>query len=147
MKKESIFLVVSGLIAALFFYAAMAKLMDYDKSLSEMRNQIFPVFIAKTLTWLIPVIEIVLSLLLLFPSSRKMALWVSLLLLIAFTLYIAVVMTGVFGRIPCSCGGILENMSYGIHLMFNLFFIAIAIFGLLTENNKWFNFFKGKEIA
>ncbi len=146
MKKESILLVVSGLIAALFFYAAMAKLMDYDKSLSEMRNQIFPVFIAKTLTWLIPVIEIVLSLLLLFPSSRKMALWASLFLLIAFTLYIAIVMTGVFGRIPCSCGGILENMSYGNHLMFNLFFIAIAIFGLLTENNKWFNFLKERRL-
>ena len=117
--------------------------MDYDKSIGEMRNQIFPATIADILTWLVPTIEIMLTLLLLFPKTRKIALWGSLFLLSAFTLYIAVVMTGVFGRIPCSCGGILKNMGYGTHLIFNLFFVSLAALGLAIENgwissNRWF---------
>ncbi|SFH05190.1 MauE/DoxX family redox-associated membrane protein [Pedobacter insulae] len=134
MKKETILKFISGLIAALFFYAAFSKLIDYDKSVGEMRNQIFSATIANLLTWLIPTIEVTLTFLLLFPNTRKIALWASLFLLSAFTLYIGVVMTGVFGRIPCSCGGILKNMSYGTHLIFNLFFVSLAVLGLAIEN-------------
>jgi len=144
MKKETILKFICGSIAALFFYAAFSKLMDYDKSVGEMRNQIFSAAIANILTWLIPTMEIILTFLLIFSNTRKIALWGSLLLLSAFTLYIGVVMTGVFGRIPCSCGGILKNMGYGIHIFFNLFFVAISILGItLTDGtpifNRWFH--------
>lgn len=150
MKKETILLLISGLIAAMFFYAAFSKLMDYDKSLDEMRNQIFPATIANILTWLIPTTEIMLTFLLLFPNTRKKALWASLVLLGAFTIYVGVVMSGVFGRIPCSCGGVLKNMSYGTHLMFNLFFVSLALLGLAIENgwilfNRFFNPKKRKD--
>ncbi|KQB99885.1 MauE/DoxX family redox-associated membrane protein [Pedobacter sp. Hv1] len=152
MKKENVLQLISGLIAALFFYAAMSKLIDYDKSIGEMRNQIFPVAIAKVLTWMIPSIEITLVFLLLFRNTRKKALWASLFLLTAFTLYIAIVMTGVFGRIPCSCGGILKNMSYGTHLIFNLFFITLASLGLAVDNgwisyNRFVNLKNRKDLA
>ncbi|SHG06904.1 MauE/DoxX family redox-associated membrane protein [Pedobacter caeni] len=145
MKKENILTIITAIIAVLFFYAAFSKLIDYDKSIDQMHNQIFPSFISSILTWLIPTLEIILMLGLLFPTTRIKALLASLILLIIFTLYIAVAMTGAFGRIPCSCGGILENMSYGTHLIFNLIFIALAIVGLIIENNKWYNFFKRKE--
>ncbi|WP_354357539.1 MauE/DoxX family redox-associated membrane protein [Pedobacter sp. UYP30] len=68
-----------------------------------------------------------------------------------FTLYIAIVMTGIFGRIPCSCGGILKNMSYATHLLFNVFFIALSHIGLVLENNwkinnRWFYFKKERRL-
>jgi uncharacterized membrane protein YphA (DoxX/SURF4 family) len=152
MKKESLLQIVTGLLAALFFYAASSKLTDFEKSRGEMMNQVFPAQIAEILTWFIPAIELILIPLLLFPSTRKMALWASLFLLSSFTIYIAVVMTGVFGRVPCSCGGILEHMSYGTHLIFNLFFIGLAFIGTAVEKvwitiNRWFNYQKGKEFA
>lgn len=151
MKKEIISKFSCGLIAALFFYAAFSKLMDYDKSVDEMRSQIFPSSIASILTWLIPSIELLLTFCLLFPSTKTIALWASLFLLSAFTIYIGIVMTGVFGRIPCSCGGILKNMSYGAHLIFNLFFIAISLLGLAiannwTINNNWFHLKKERSL-
>lgn len=150
MKKETILKLICGIIAALFFYAAFSKLMDYDKSVGEMRNQIFSVTTANILTWVIPTIEIILTFVLLFPNTRKIALWASLFLLSTFTIYIGVVMTGVFGRIPCSCGGILKNMSYGTHLIFNLFFVSLAFLGLAIENgwisyNNFFNLKKRKD--
>ena len=41
MKRETTLKFICGSIAVLFFYAAFSKLMDYDKSVGEMRNQIF----------------------------------------------------------------------------------------------------------
>ena len=130
MKKNTILNLITAVIAVLFFYAATSKLMDYSKSAWEMHNQVFPDTIAGILTWFIPVIELILMLALLFPKTRIKALWGSLFLLSAFTIYIGIVITGVFGRVPCSCGGILKNMPYHLHLIFNLFFIAIALTGL-----------------
>jgi uncharacterized membrane protein YphA (DoxX/SURF4 family) len=134
--------IISGVLAAMFFYASFSKFTNYEKAERDMKNQIFPQPIAELLTWLIPLIEIIVVLLLLFPQTRKKALWASMLLLTAFTAYIALIMTGIFGRIPCSCGGILQRMSYGTHLLFNLFFICLSLLGIAIGNNwiykKWF---------
>ena len=73
------------------------------------------------------------------------------LLLSVFSIYIAVTMSGFFGRIPCSCGGILKNMGYWTHLIFNLLFIVFAMLGIAMERqwitNRVFNFFKRKEVT
>lgn len=140
--KEKLLKVIAGIIAALFFYAAMSKLVDLDKSRQEMRNQVFPTLIADVLWWLVPLTELVLVSLLLYLPSRLRALYGSVALLSAFTIYIAITMTGVFGRVPCSCGGILSHMGYGTHLLFNLVFIGLALGGIAIDNewkaiNRW----------
>ena len=89
-KREKVIITITTLVAMLFFYAAFSKLMDYDKSRWEMQNQVFPKYIANVLTWLVPVVEIILMTALLFPTTRINALWGSLMLLTVFTIYIAV---------------------------------------------------------
>lgn len=150
-KTEMTIVITTALVALLFFYAAFSKLMDYDRSQWEMQNQVFPKSVANVLTGLVPSVEIVLMLGLLFPTTRIKALWGSLLLLVAFTLYIAIVMTNVFGRIPCSCGGIIGKLPYSVHLIFNLFWVAIALVGL-NAHYGWkkdipFRFKRRKEVA
>lgn len=134
MKKEDVIKIVAITLACLFAYAALSKLAEYEISHSEMRNQVFPNWIASILTWLIPSVELILAIMLVMQITRKTAVWASLFILSLFTVYIAVVMTGVFGRVPCSCGGILKNMSYGTHLIFNLFFVLLASLGLAIDN-------------
>jgi hypothetical protein len=123
----------------LWSYAAFSKLADLDKSRSEMLNQVFPMWIAEILYWLVPTLELGLCALLISTKTRLMGLYASLILMSSFTLYIGIVMTGVFGRVPCSCGGILNNMSYGTHLVFNLFFVALALFGIIIAK-RWATF-------
>ncbi|WP_407637169.1 MauE/DoxX family redox-associated membrane protein [Daejeonella oryzae] len=60
----------------------------------------------------------------------------SLFLLIQFTIYIILIMLNVFGRIPCSCGGILEEMSWGQHLVFNLFFLLLTIIAIIHNSKE-----------
>lgn len=144
MQKDNLKKIIAGLIAALFFYAAISKLIDIDLSRREMRNQVFPKAIADILLWAVPSIELSLAFLLLYLPLRLKALYGSAILLTLFTLYIAVTMTGVFGRVPCSCGGILKHMSYGVHSIFNLFFIGLALWGIELEkgwsiSKRWFH--------
>ncbi|WP_316747112.1 MauE/DoxX family redox-associated membrane protein [Pedobacter gandavensis] len=150
MKKEDVIKVVAITIACLFSYAALSKLADYEKSHGEMMNQVFPGWIAGILAWIIPAVELILAILLVIQVTSKKALWASLILLSLFTVYIAIVMTGVFGRVPCSCGGILKNMSYGVHLIFNLFFVLLASIGLAIDKgwtgyNRLLNLKKRKD--
>jgi len=121
------------LLGALFAYAALSKLFNYEQSRKEMLNQVFPDQIAITLTWLIPTLELLLAAMLLWVQFRKQAFAFSLALLSMFSIYITVSMTGVFGRIPCSCGGVLGHMSYSVHLLFNLFFVLISLLGLMAS--------------
>lgn len=134
---------ITAALATLFCYAAISKLLNYEQSRREMLNQIFPSAWALVFTWLIPSIEIFVAVLLLIKRTQKVGLWAAALLLLAFSIYIAVVMTGVFGRVPCSCGGILKNMSYGTHLLFNIFFMMAACSGIVWVKgwkiNRWFH--------
>jgi len=134
--KTNAIQLITALLSLLFFYAALSKLTNYNQSLNEMHNQVFPSLMADVFTWLIPSLELFTGLALWFPSSRALGLWLSLALMGAFTVYIFVVMTGVFGRIPCSCGGVLKHMSYRTHAIFNILFIALSIAGLLIHYQK-----------
>ena len=138
-KKEPITTTIASLLAALLCYAAMSKLMNYEQSQNEMLNQVFPRSWAIILTWFVPSLELLITLTLLFKQTLRYGLWAATLLLGAFSIYIAVVMTGVFGRVPCSCGGILKNMSYYVHLIFNLLFLTIGIAGIRLTNHKYAN--------
>lgn len=100
-----------------------------------MLNQIFPLWMAEILVWLVPLTELILAMLLLFKKTRRGALIGSLLLLIAFSGYVGLVMTGIFGWIPCSCGGILRQLPYEAHLAFNLGYTAIAAVGFYLQRD------------
>lgn len=134
MGKSQIFSVqlATGALASLFCYAALSKLLHYQQSENEMLNQIFPRPWALVFTWLIPSLELLLVIGLLWKTTQRVAMWAATLLLLLFSLYIALVMSGVFGRVPCSCGGILKNMSYGMHLVFNLLFMIVGIYGIAS---------------
>jgi len=133
MRKEIILQGIATAIALLFCYAALSKLTDFARSKSEMLNQVFPEPIALILVWMIPAIELFIVSLLLYKPLRVTGFYASFILLALFTIYIAIVMTGVFGRIPCSCGGILKHMSYSVHLIFNVFFLLLALTGILLK--------------
>lgn len=123
------------LLIILWSYAAVTKLSNMEKSRMEMLNQVFPPWMAEVLVWLVPLTELLLAILLLFRGTRPKALFGSLLLLVAFTGYVGLVMTGIFGRVPCSCGGILRTMPYWAHLIFNLCYTGIAALGLYLHRN------------
>ncbi|RZK99282.1 MAG: hypothetical protein EOO89_31245 [Pedobacter sp.] len=54
-------------------------------------------------------------------------------LMVAFTGYILLILTGYFPKRPCSCGGVLASLGWQSHFYFNLFWAVLAITGTVLE--------------
>ncbi|WP_352432904.1 MauE/DoxX family redox-associated membrane protein [Mucilaginibacter sp. PAMB04274] len=93
----------------------------------QMQLQVLPESMKLPLIYVLPPFEIILALLLLSERKYAKGLYISITLLTAFTTYIALAIFGGLGHIPCSCGGVLEKLSWKEHLIFNLFFIVINL--------------------
>jgi hypothetical protein len=104
--------------------------MNYTTTYVEMDRQPFPNWMTPYLVWGIGILELAVASLLFFPRTRKAGLWSSLILMTLFTAYIGSILLHFFDKVPCSCGGIVKQLSWENHLYFNLFFVAISILGL-----------------
>lgn len=118
--------IINFLLILLWAYAAASKLADYETSRGEMLNQALPPWLEEILVWGIPLIELFTAALLLFNKSRIYGTFLSLFLLIVFTIYIALVKFNYFDYVPCSCGGVIGSLSWEQHFVFNLIFIVLA---------------------
>jgi hypothetical protein len=94
-----------------------------------MRNQLFSRPVADMLAYGLPFVEMAVAISLIFVSTRKLGLYLSLLLFL-FTSYVAAILLGVFHRVPCSCGGIIDSLGWTAHLWLNLFFLFISLIGI-----------------
>lgn len=127
--------IVSLLLIVLFVYAAWAKLADYSNFQFGLSESPFIARFSGILAWAVPGVEIVISLLLLFPFTRLIGLYASFLLMLAFTVYIAVMLLSGL-EIPCSCGGILEDMSWEAHLVFNFVYVILSAAAIMVERRR-----------
>lgn len=129
MKKISV-TIISLLLISLFAYAAITKLSDYYNFRFGLSESPFIGRFYNILAWLIPATELVIAGMLLLPLTRMAGLYASFFLMTLFTIYIAAMLTW-SAEIPCSCGGVLEEMSWGTHIVFNSFFILISVIGII----------------
>lgn len=125
-KIKSLFIKGSSLLFILLFvYAALSKILDYESfSLQLAQSPLLSAY-AGVIAWLVPGVELVISFLLLIPRFRTFALYASFTLMVMFTAYIFIILN-YSDFVPCSCGGVLEKLSWTQHLVFNLAFILLA---------------------
>jgi putative oxidoreductase len=84
----------------------------------------------------LPISELWIAALLVWKKTQEFGLYLSLFFLATFSIYIAMGMLHYFGNIPCSCGGILENMGWKIHLWFNLIFLTCTLITIITRRKE-----------
>lgn len=132
--------IISILFIVLFTYAALTKIIDYQSFEAQLGQSPLLLPFAKWLAWIVPTTEILISILLSINRFRLVSLYASFGLMALFTNYIIVLMNYSY-YIPCSCGGILQHMSWKIHLLFNIIFLlmaAVAIFSFWAVRQKLF---------
>jgi uncharacterized membrane protein YphA (DoxX/SURF4 family) len=133
MKRTAVVEIISFLFILLFVYAATSKLLDYQKFQVQLGKSPLLTAFAGWVAWIIPAIEIIISVFLAIPSLRLNGLYASFSLMVMFTAYI-ITITKFSDYIPCSCGGVLQNMSWNQHLVFNIFFVLLAAAGILLHS-------------
>ena len=136
MKTRILTQCIAAVLILLFCYTAIAKLMDVEEFRRQLANQELPRWSKPALVWLIPGSEILVSLLLMIPTTRLLAFYGAAVLMTLFTGYMALVVLGYFDRVPCSCGGVLKSMSFPVHLAFNFFFLSLSIAGIYMFHSK-----------
>jgi hypothetical protein len=128
--KRIIVEIIASLLVLLFLYTSVSKFLEFQTFIGEMNNQPFPNWMTPYLVWTLPSLEILLSLGLIFERTRMAALYGSLGLMTLFTIYTALVLFRFFPYVPCSCGGVIKNLTWPQHLFFNLFFVTISFVGI-----------------
>ena len=136
MKRKIIIEIISSLLILLFLYASVSKWLAFKLFIGEMNNQPFPNWLTPFLVWSIPFIEVIIAIGLIFEKTRILALYASLFLMLAFTIYTVVILLHAFKYIPCSCGGVIRKLTWPQHLFFNLFFVGISLLGIFLKKRE-----------
>lgn len=135
MKRFTFFDAIVFLIAVLFIYAAASKLIDFELFKAQIGKSPLITQFAEPIAWFIPGVEIVVSLALLTPRFQLVGLFASYFLMFMFTAYIGFILT-FSPYVPCSCGGILNNMGWTEHLIFNIGFTLMSVLGIILYNRQ-----------
>lgn len=130
--------IISLLFIVLFVYAAVSKLLDFETFTVQLAQSPLLSAYAGVIAWLVPGLEILIAFFLMVTRFRKPALYASFTLMVMFTAYIYIILN-FSDFIPCSCGGVLEKLSWTQHLIFNIVFILLggmAVFLSAQGNSK-----------
>lgn len=136
VKTGKLFIeIVCLLYILLLVYAAMNKGLDFENFKVELAQSPLLSAFADWISWTVVIIEFGIAVFLLFPKTRIKALYAGFCLMTMFTAYIFI-MLNYSSYLPCSCGGILEKMSWEQHLIFNLFFVVLGAAALSIHHNQ-----------
>ncbi len=118
---------------ALWVSVAVEKLWELSGFHSTLRRQPIPEWSTDILFWLLPLAELGAAVLLAWPRSRKrthQGMWLSAILMLAFTLFIGFGVLGWYEKRPCGCGSVISGLSWNAHLWFNGASLLLAILGI-----------------
>lgn len=135
MKKDTIILVISYALVMLFVYTALSKLMTYSFYLSDLKRSPQLGAFAEIISIVVPTAEILAAGLLIIDRTRLLGLYTAFLLMLIFTGYVAWVLAFA-EELPCSCGGIIRELSWPNHLILNIVFLISSIFGIILQRKK-----------
>ena len=130
--KEAVVYTICLLFVLLFVYAAMNKILHFEHFRIELGQSPLLTAFAAYVSIAVPLIEIVISALLLLPRYRKAGLYASFSLMVMFTVYIIIILNW-SSFIPCSCGGILSELGWKEHLVFNFVFVLLALAAIVLQ--------------
>jgi uncharacterized membrane protein YphA (DoxX/SURF4 family) len=129
MLRKAVLETICLLFILLFVYTAVSKFIDYENFRAVIGQSPLITRFAPVLAIVVPVAEIIIALLLVVPRYRRSGLYASFAMMVLFTAYIIVLVT-LSEKIPCSCGGVISQMTWKQHLYFNIVFTLLALFGM-----------------
>jgi hypothetical protein len=117
---------IAALLICLMVYAAASKLLDLPNFRVQLGQSPLLTRHVRWVIWAIPAIELLIAGCLLTSRWRTVGFYAAFGMMTMFSTYILAI-TQFSPFIPCSCGGILQRMSWNQHLVFNLFFVLLAV--------------------
>lgn len=133
--------VICLLYILLFVYAAVSKLLDFENFQIQLGQSPLLSPYAHIVVYSIPLLELLIALFLIVPKYRFIGLFCAFGMMVLFSVYIVIILN-YSSFIPCSCGGILSEMSWTEHLVFNISFVLLALLGIVIQNRGTLTYLK-----
>lgn len=138
MKRRKIALeIIAVLLILLFAYTGFSKLSEHGQFEYQLGKSpwTFLAGIAPLMSWIVPIGELIIVLLLTIPRTRLIGFYLSFITMVTFSIYIgAMLLSGV--ELPCSCGGVIKYMNWNEHLVFNIAYALLALAGILVQRRS-----------
>lgn len=150
-KYKDVYLNISSiLLIVLLSYAAVVKGYDlnlFQKQMTE--SPLIPLILTDIISYVIPSFELLAVLLLFFQSTRFWGFILSYFLMLFFSVYLIALLYLFGSNLPCACGGILGEMGYKTHIIFNIFFTILAFISTIitSYDNKIILFAKQLDLS
>lgn len=135
MKKEIIINIISTLFIFLFVYTSVSKFNDIGQFQAVLKKSPLLGTSAIAISWIIPSLELLISAALFIPAARLIGLISSFVLMLLFSGYIAYMLLFEV-KLPCACGGVLRQMNWSQHLLFNSAFVLLGLWGIWLSKCK-----------
>ena len=133
MKSQLINQIILYALFGLFLYSSVIKIMDLGSfELKMLRSGHLSASYIPIIKWGVPLIELAIPALLWFERTRPYAWYLSLFILISFTIYL-VFLDYYFPGTPCSCGGLFEKLTFTQHLLLNLMLILMNLVPIYSK--------------
>jgi len=124
-------LLITAFLVLLWTYALLSKLFFFSRFKRAMLTQVFPRWLSRIMTYLLPFTELMIIVLLLFANTRLLGMYASLILMGLFTFYVAGAVFRVYERHPCPCGGLFGRLGWHKHFKVNIMLTFIALIGVI----------------
>ncbi|WP_343304399.1 MauE/DoxX family redox-associated membrane protein [Chitinophaga niabensis] len=129
------FEIIIGLFILLWIYTGLNKIIDFANFKVQLGRSPFIQHWTSFIAIALPIGEIILAILLIIKKTRLIGLYLSFSLMALFTGYVYIMLTYSYD-LPCSCGGVLEKLSWEDHLIFNALFTVLGIAGIFLQVNR-----------
>lgn len=123
------------LFGCLFLYTAVSKIVSHGDFVLALAMSPYIDGKAELVGLAIPIIELLIVALLMFEKFRRKGLIASLVLVAAFTIYL-IYMVATVDKLPCTCAGVISEMTWRQHIGFNILLMCVATVGIRLSNFK-----------
>ena len=117
---------IVAFLVFIFLYTGLSKYLNFAQFKATLGESPMLAGYKNFVALFLPGIEIATVIILIWPKTRLLGLYVSLTLLSMFTLYL-IYMVNFDPKLPCSCGGIIGQLNWRQHIVFNLILLLSNI--------------------
>ena len=121
------------ILLAMWIPVSLDKILHFELFKNAMIQQPFSDLMGVFLAYILPFLEVCTALCFLFNKYRIVGFYLSCLLMLIFTTYVAVAVLGRPENLPCGCGLVFQHLSWEVHLVLNCIFLLISLIGLQLE--------------
>ena len=132
--KTKLISAIASLFIFLFVYATFSKIFEFHLFKAELYKSPLIKSKAPIIAFSLPTIELVLAGLLFIKPTQKIGFYMATGLMFLFSIYILYMLLFV-PHLPCSCGGVLKQLSWSQHLIFNTMFTFLGIAAILLQKS------------